>query len=189
MKQLYTPVLLFVFLFAACSGKQTNLSFELNEGDFFGFLGPNGAGKTTLIRLITGIQQPNKGSIRINGEHIDPRKFGGIGYIPEERGLNPNRTAEENLSYFGRLRGMDKRDVNEQIELLFEDFNFHEFAKNKVGELSKGNSQKVQFMSALVHNPDFLILDEPFNGFDPLNLELFFNRLVKLKEEGKCIIF
>jgi ABC-2 type transport system ATP-binding protein len=165
-----------------------NVDLTLKEGQIHGLLGPNGAGKTTLIRLITGIINPAKGSIKNDGRTFRPLETNIVGYLPEERGLNPERTAIENLKYFAALKGIKKNQAQNNIEELIKDFEFEKSKDKKIRSLSKGNAQKVQFMCTLVHNPEILILDEPFNGFDPLNLQVFFKRIRKLKNEGKTIL-
>lgn len=166
-----------------------NLSLEIPENEMFGFLGGNGAGKTTTFRMILGLLDQTSGEITWNGEKIDYDKSSLIGYLPEERGLYPKLKVREQIIYLARLRGMGKRDALKDLEAWLERFKVPEYIDKKVEELSKGNQQKIQFISAVIHKPKLLILDEPFSGLDPINVELLRKAVVDLKNEGTSIVF
>ncbi len=165
------------------------VSFNIEKGDIYGLLGPNGAGKTTAIRMLMGILEPDEGEIIWNGHsiHFADRMY--FGYLPEERGLYQKQKLKETLLYFGRLRGMSGKELNSEIDMWLERFNFSDSASRKIEELSKGNQQKVQFILALLHNPEFIILDEPFTGLDPLNQVLLKDIIQEKREEGVTFIF
>ncbi|MYL60391.1 ATP-binding cassette domain-containing protein, partial [Virgibacillus halodenitrificans] len=148
------------------------LSLEIPEKEMFGFLGGNGAGKTTTFRMILGLLDATEGEISWNGETINYNKSHLIGYLPEERGLYPKLTVKEQLIYLGKLRGMHKNDVLTGLKGWLDRFQVPEYLNKKVEELSKGNQQKIQFISAVLHEPKLLILDEPFSGLDPINVEM-----------------
>ena len=166
-----------------------NISFEVERGDIYGFLGPNGAGKTTTIRMIMGIIHPDKGSINLDGEDINALGRQNLGYLPEDRGLYQKQKLEEILNYFGLLRGLEKSDAGNRSKMWLERFDLGDQGKRKVEELSKGNQQKVQFILSLLHDPDLIILDEPFTGLDPLNQLLLKEIIQEKQDEGKTIIF
>ncbi|WP_062049901.1 ABC transporter ATP-binding protein [Bacillus sp. JCM 19034] len=166
-----------------------NLSLEIPEKQIFGFLGANGAGKTTTFRMILGLIDQTGGSISWNGETIDYSKSNEIGYLPEERGLYPKLKVRDQIVYLGRLRGMKKNDIIKELESWLERFKVPDYIDKKVEELSKGNQQKIQFISAVIHKPKLLILDEPFSGLDPVNVELLKEAVVDLKEKGTTILF
>ena len=149
-----------------------DVSFEVPKGSVFGLLGPNGAGKTSLIRIITNITQADKGSIMLNGVNTKDLQRGTIGYMPEERGLYKKMKISEQLEYFAALRGLTKKEGKERIGYWLDKMNISDWAYKKVEELSKGMQQKIQFIATVMHNPSFLILDEPFSGLDPVNTEL-----------------
>lgn len=165
------------------------VSLNIERGKIFGLLGPNGAGKTTLIRMITRILIPDSGIILFNGETHNDSNTEKIGYMPEERGLYKNMKVFEQLIYLGKLKGLKNTDAishaNEWLK-LFEIENWHD---KKIEELSKGMSQKIQFIATVLHNPDLLILDEPFSGLDPINSQLIEEEMIRLKNAGKSIIF
>lgn len=165
------------------------LSLEIPEKQIFGFLGANGAGKTTTFRMILGLIDSSEGSISWNDEHIDYSKSHLIGYLPEERGLYPKLTVKDQLIYLGRLRGMNKADIINEMDTWLERFHVPEYRTKKIEELSKGNQQKIQFISAVIHKPKLLILDEPFSGLDPVNVEQLKKAVVDLKEAGTSIVF
>ncbi|SES98399.1 ABC-2 type transport system ATP-binding protein [Salinibacillus kushneri] len=165
------------------------LSLEIPESQIFGFLGANGAGKTTTFRMILGLLQQTDGSIKWDEEPIHYNKSHLIGYLPEERGLYPKQKVENQLVYLGRLRGMDKSEALEQLDYWLERFKVPEYKGKKVEELSKGNQQKIQFISAVIHKPKLLILDEPFSGLDPVNVEMLKKAVFDLKEQGTSIVF
>jgi ABC-2 type transport system ATP-binding protein len=166
-----------------------DVTLTIPEGNLFGFLGANGAGKTTTFRMIIGLLEPTEGTITWNGEKIDYSKSHLIGYLPEERGLYPKLKVKEQLIYLGRLRGMDKTTIIKEMKAWLERFNVPEYADKRVEELSKGNQQKIQFIAAVLHKPKLLILDEPFSGLDPVNVELLKEAVVDLKNSGTTIVF
>ena len=165
-----------------------NVSLEIPEGKIFGLLGPNGAGKTTLIRIITRITAPDSGEVFIDGRPSKNEDVYNIGYLPEERGLYKKMKVGEQAMYLAQLRGLSKKDAHEQLMIWFQRFDIMGWYNRKVEELSKGMQQKVQFISTVIHNPDLLIFDEPFSGFDPVNAEIVKNEMLRLKDEGKTII-
>lgn len=164
------------------------VSFTVQPGRIFGFLGPNGAGKTTAIRMVMDILKPDSGRVLYSGEAIKPAASA-FGYLPEERGLYQKIPVKELLSYFASLRGMHTGDASKVIDMYLERFDLTARQNTKVGELSKGNQQKVQFINAIVHDPDYLILDEPFSGLDPVNQLILKEILDEFKDHGKHIIF
>ncbi|WP_182200866.1 ABC transporter ATP-binding protein [Paraliobacillus salinarum] len=166
-----------------------NLSIEIPEKQIFGFLGANGAGKTTTFRMILGLIDATDGKISWNGETIDYSKSDQIGYLPEERGLYPKLKVSEQIVYLGRLRGMKKNDILAELKIWLERFKVPEYLDKKIEELSKGNQQKIQFISAVIHKPKLLILDEPFSGLDPVNVEMLKDAVKDLKESGTSIVF
>ena len=165
-----------------------DLSLSIGQGRIFGLLGPNGAGKTTLIRLLTCINTPDSGTIRFLGHELTPADVSNIGYLPEERGLYKKMKVSEQAVYMARLRGMSKRDATESLQHWFHKLGIESWWNRRVEDLSKGMQQKVQFIVTVVHNPDFLIFDEPFSGFDPINAEQLKSEILELKEKGATII-
>ncbi|ALC80604.1 MULTISPECIES: ABC transporter ATP-binding protein [Bacillus] len=173
-------------------GKHTavdHLELDIPEQEMFGLLGANGAGKTTTFRMILGLLQPTEGKITWKDKPIDYSVSHSIGYLPEERGLYPKLKVKEQLVYLGRLKGMNKKEAEMELSRWLERFNIVEYADKKVEELSKGNQQKIQFITSILHKPKLLILDEPFSGLDPVNVELLKDAVTSLKEEGTSIIF
>lgn len=166
-----------------------NLQLEIPEKGLFGFLGGNGAGKTTTFRMILGLLDPTSGEITWNGQKIDYGKSHLIGYLPEERGLYPKLKVKDQLVYLGRLRGMRKSDIEAEMEYWLDRFEIPHYANKKVEELSKGNQQKIQFISAVIHRPSLLILDEPFSGLDPINVEMLKEAVIDLADDGTTIVF
>ena len=166
-----------------------NMSFKVEKGDVYGFLGPNGAGKTTTIRMIMGIIHPDNGSINLNGNDINALGRQNLGYLPEDRGLYQKQRIEEILHYFGSLRGLQKLDAKKKSSTWLDRFGLLDQGGRKVEELSKGNQQKIQFILSLLHDPDLIILDEPFTGLDPLNQILLKEIIQEKQDEGKTIIF
>ncbi len=164
------------------------VSIRVPQGAVFGLLGPNGAGKTTLIRIITRITAPDSGEVLFNGSALSREDIYKIGYLPEERGLYKKMKVGEQAMYLARLKGMSRDDAHREIVKWFNKFEIMGWYNRKVEELSKGMQQKVQFISTIIHNPDLLIFDEPFSGFDPVNAELIKQEMLKLKAEGKTII-
>tara|TARA_B110000003_G_scaffold254260_1_gene270130 strand:+ start:1021 stop:1908 length:888 start_codon:yes stop_codon:yes gene_type:complete len=167
----------------------TRVSLKIAEGDIYGFLGPNGAGKTSTIRMIMGIIKPDHGSILLNGKDMNSRDRARIGYLPEDRGLYQKQRLLETICYFGMLKGLDKSEAYENTKSWLNRFSLKNQENRRIEELSKGNQQKVQFIIALLNNPDLLILDEPFTGLDPIN-QLLLKEIIQEKSyEGKTIIF
>ena len=164
-----------------------NVSLEIPEGSVFGLLGPNGAGKTSLIRIITQITAPDSGRIRFLGNDLHLQHVREMGYLPEERGLYKKMEVGEQALYLAMLKGMSRADAMKRLKYWFEKFEIQAWWKKKIEELSKGMQQKVQFIVTILHEPKFLILDEPFTGFDPINAELIKNELLALKEKGTTI--
>ena len=165
-----------------------DVSLSLQEGEIFGLLGPNGAGKTTLIRIINRIIEPEKGEVRYKGELMKRKHLAEIGYLPEERGLYKTMTVYDHAIFLGRLRGMSKDEVNKSLTSWLDKFEITSWKNKRIEELSKGMAQKVQFICAVLHEPSLLILDEPFSGFDPVNVELIQNELKAMKKAGKTIM-
>ena len=166
-----------------------NISLKVQKGDVYGFLGPNGAGKTTSIRMIMGIIKPDNGSIKLNDRDINTINRKKLGYLPEDRGLYQKQNLSEILYYFGCLKGLDKKDSMNRANLWLERFYLDDQKGRKIEELSKGNQQKIQFIIALLHDPQVIILDEPFTGLDPVNQILLKEVIKEKQEEGKTIIF
>ena len=166
-----------------------NISFNIKKGEIFGLLGLNGAGKTTTFRMLIGLLEPDSGSISLNGKEINYDITDRIGFLTEERSLLVKMTVLEQALYYGILKGMTKEKVIEKLDYLLEKFNISEYKNKKIKELSKGNQQKIQFICAIINDPDLLILDEPFSGLDPINVELFKKIIIELSEKGSMIIF
>jgi len=166
-----------------------NLSFDVKAGRVFGFLGPNGAGKTTTIRMIVGITIPDEGTIKLFDRAISNESQNRIGYLPEERGLYKKMKIVDQLRYFAALKNVSQSDADKRIDFWLERMNLAEWKAKKTTDLSKGMSQKIQFISTVLHNPDLLILDEPFSGLDPVNVEFLIEVVAELKAQGKTIIF
>lgn len=165
------------------------LSFTVGPGSLFGFLGPNGAGKTTTMRVVLGILQADEGQVLWNGKPVSTWGKGFFGYLPEERGLYPKMRVFEHLEFLGRINGLDKTRARQQTEHWLERFKLGTLRDKRVEELSKGNQQKVQAIGTLLHDPQLLILDEPFAGLDPVNTALLKEVLLELNAAGKTIIF
>ena len=166
-----------------------DLSFEVKEGEIFGLLGVNGAGKTTTFRMIMGLMPQTKGSITLNGKNIDYDVTDEIGFLTEERSLLLKLTVKEQCIYYGVLKGMTEDEVIKRLEELLEKFGISEYMNKKIKELSKGNQQKIQFITAIINKPKLLILDEPFSGLDPFNVELFKKEITEMAKNGSMIIF
>jgi len=165
-----------------------DLSFEVRKGTVFGLLGRNGAGKSTTIKQILGLLDTTSGEIEWNGKTLDPDELS-IGYLPEERGLYTKRGVQEQLMYFGALEGMSKADADAAIDKWLTRLEIMEYKNKKVAELSKGNQQKIQLIAALLHDPELIILDEPFTGLDPVNAQIFIDVIKEEAARGKTIIF
>lgn len=166
-----------------------DLSFSVKPGEIFGLLGVNGAGKTTTFRMIMGLLDPTEGSITLDGKPIDYSVTDKIGFLTEERSLLTKMTVLEQVIYYGTLKGMTKEDIVNRLDELLKKFNISEYKNKKIKELSKGNQQKIQFITAIINNPKLLILDEPFSGLDPFNVELFKEEIIRMANEGSMIIF
>jgi len=165
------------------------LSFEVRGGAIFGLLGPNAAGKTTTIRIIVGIFGPDSGEIRVLGEEINPRLQQRLGYMPEERGLYKKMKVGEQLLFFAQLKGVDTSEANRRIDQWLNRMELSAWKDKKSIELSKGMQQKVQFIATVLHEPEVLILDEPFSGLDPVSVSLLKDVILDLKKQGKAVIF
>lgn len=166
-----------------------NLSFEVKEGEIFGLLGANGAGKTTTFRMIMNLLEPSSGKITLNGKKIDYNITDEIGFLTEERSLLLKLTVKELMIYYGSLKSMKKDEILSELKKWLKRFNIEEYENKKIKELSKGNKQKIQFISSIIHKPKLLILDEPFSGLDPINVDMFIDVINELKENGTIIIF
>jgi ABC-2 type transport system ATP-binding protein len=167
-----------------------DISLTIEQGQIFGLLGPNGAGKTTLIRMITGIFYPDSGEIIFDGQKFDPVKdIGRIGYMPEERGLYKKMKIGEQTMYLAQLKGLKKAEASKRIDEWFAKFDMQSWYNKKVEDLSKGMSQKLQFVTTVLHEPKLIILDEPFSGLDPVNTNLIKDEIFNLAKKGATIIF
>jgi len=166
-----------------------DLSLAVRAGRVFGLLGPNGAGKTTTIRMIVNITAPDSGTIELFDQQITPELQDRIGYLPEERGLYRKMRVADQLSFFAELKNVDRRTVGPKIDQWLSRLKLSEWKRKKAIELSKGMQQKVQFITAVLHEPDLVILDEPFSGLDPVNVELLKEVVLDLKRSGKTVIF
>jgi ABC-2 type transport system ATP-binding protein len=167
-----------------------DISLTIEKGQIFGLLGPNGAGKTTLIRMITGIFYPDEGEILFDGKKFDPvSDIAHIGYMPEERGLYKKMKIGEQTLYLAQLKGLNKTEATEKIKEWFERFDMNSWWNKKVEDLSKGMSQKLQFVTTVLHNPKLIILDEPFSGLDPVNTNLIKDEIYNLAKRGATVIF
>ncbi|MBE6149246.1 MAG: ATP-binding cassette domain-containing protein [Firmicutes bacterium] len=166
-----------------------NLSFTVKPGEIFGLLGVNGAGKTTTFRMIMGLLDMTEGSITLDGDKIDYNVTDKIGFLTEERSLLTKLTVREQAIYYGTLKGMKQEQIIEKLKYLLKKFEIEEYLDKKIKELSKGNQQKVQFITAIINDPKLLILDEPFSGLDPFNVELFKKEIVEMASRGSMIIF
>ena len=167
-----------------------NISLTIEKGQIFGLLGPNGAGKTTLIRMITGIFYPDQGEIIFDGKPFDPiNDIAYIGYMPEERGLYKKMKIGEQALYLAQLKGLSKAEATAKIKEWFNRFDMQSWWNKKVEDLSKGMSQKLQFVTTVLHHPKLIILDEPFSGLDPVNANLIKDEIFNLAKKGSTIIF
>lgn len=166
-----------------------DLSFEVKEGEIFGLLGVNGAGKTTTFRMIMGLLDKTEGNITLNGKKIDYSVSDEIGFLTEERSLLPSKTVLEQAIFYGVLKGLTEKEVEKRLDKYLEEFGITDYKNKKIKELSKGNQQKIQFIISIIHEPKLLILDEPFSGLDPINVEMFKKEILRLKKKGTIIIF
>lgn len=166
-----------------------NLSFEVKPGEIFGLLGVNGAGKTTTFRMIIGLLDSTSGNITLDGKKIDYNVTDQIGFLTEERSLLTKLTVKEQAIYYGNLKSMKDVDIINRLDYLLNKFGISEYKNKKIKELSKGNQQKIQFIMAILNKPKLLILDEPFSGLDPFNVELFKEEIIEMSKNGSMIIF
>ena len=166
-----------------------DLSFEVKEGEIFGLLGVNGAGKTTTFRMIMGLLDKTEGNITLNGKKIDYSVSDEIGFLTEERSLLPSKTVLEQAIFYGVLKGLTEKEIEKRLDKYLEEFGITDYKNKKIKELSKGNQQKIQFIISIIHEPKLLILDEPFSGLDPINVEMFKKEILRLKKKGTMIIF
>ncbi len=165
------------------------VSIQVNEGKIYGLLGPNGAGKSTLIRIINRITMADSGSVLFDGRPMQDSDVRNIGYLPEERGLYKKMKVAEQAIYLAQLKGLSRNDARQRLRYWFDKFDIRSWADKKLEELSKGMQQKVQFIITVMHEPRFLILDEPFSGFDPVNAQLIRSEILELKKQGATIMF
>ncbi|WP_347723033.1 ABC transporter ATP-binding protein [Lysinibacillus capsici] len=166
-----------------------DLNFSIEKGEIFGLIGQNGAGKTTTFRMILDLQETTAGTITWDGQPVNAINRDVLGYLPEERGIFPTMKVEEQLYFFGELRGMKRAELKKEIDFWIQRFELEEKRKDKAETLSKGNQQKVQLIASFIHKPAFLILDEPFSGLDPVNKDLLKDAILLLKEQGTTILF
>lgn len=166
-----------------------SLTFTIEKGEIFGLIGQNGAGKTTTFRMILDLQETTEGTIMWNGMPINSINRDLLGYLPEERGIFPSISVEEQLYFFGELRGKKRKDLKKEVDYWINRFELEDKRKAKAETLSKGNKQKVQLIASFIHEPEFLILDEPFSGLDPVNMDLLKNAILDLKAKGTTILF
>lgn len=165
-----------------------DVSLHVNRGSIFGLLGPNGAGKTSLIRIINQITAPDSGEIYFDGERLSPKHIERIGYLPEERGLYKKMEIGEQMLYLAQLKGLSKQVATERIRYWFKKMEMQSWWDKKIEDLSKGMQQKVQFVATVVHEPDLIILDEPFSGFDPVNVNIIKEEILALSKKGATIM-
>ena len=165
-----------------------NVSAQIPRGQITGLLGPNGAGKTTLIRIINQMIIPNSGYLKYDGRLLNHSHLRLMGYLPEERGLYKSMSVQDQLFFLCRLRGMSRLESSKQINFWLKRFDIEDWKGQKIDALSKGMAQKVQFIAAIVHDPEFIIMDEPLSGFDPINVDLIMSELIELKNQGKTIL-
>lgn len=166
----------------------SDISFTIQSGEIVGLLGPNGAGKTTLMRIINRIIEPDSGFVRLNGKLMTDNDLKTIGYLPEERGLYQTMTVQNQMMFIGRLRGLSKKDTQKKIDFWLHRFAIQDWKKKRIEELSKGMAQKIQFICSVLHEPQLLILDEPFSGFDPINIELIRKEIEEMRSQGRTIL-
>ncbi len=166
-----------------------DVSLEVQSGQVFGLLGPNGAGKTSLIRIINQITAPDSGEVFFNGEKLNQSHIERIGYLPEERGLYKKMEIGEQMIYLARLKGLSRDEAQKRLKFWFDKLGMETWWKKKIEELSKGMQQKAQFVATVLHEPDLIILDEPFSGFDPVNAEVIKDEILELNKKGATILF
>ena len=166
-----------------------NLSFTVKDGEIFGLLGENGAGKTTTFRIIMGLIEANEGTVLLDGKRIDYNETDKIGFVTEERSLLTKLTVLEQIKFYGVLKGLDENKIEKELDKWLEHFAIKSYKNRKIKELSKGNQQKIQFISAVINHPKLLILDEPFTGLDPINVKMMKDAIYELQKDGCSIIF
>ncbi len=166
-----------------------NVSFKVENGKVLGIVGRNGAGKSTIFRMILGLIEPNSGEILFDGKKIDSKTLDSFGFLPEEGSLLPQHTILDICEYYASLKLLPKEVTLERLKSMLKEFHIESYLNMKAKALSKGNRQKIQFIISILHNPDFIILDEPFSGLDPVSVEELEKQILKLKEQGKTIIF
>lgn len=167
----------------------SGVSLEVERGQIFGLLGPNGAGKTSLIRIVNQITAPDSGEVFFNGEKLNQSHINRIGYLPEERGLYKKMEIGEQMIYLARLKGLSRDEAIKRLKFWFAKLGIEEWWNKKIEELSKGMQQKAQFVATVLHEPDLIILDEPFSGFDPVNAEVIKDEILELNKKGATILF
>ncbi len=166
-----------------------DLSFEVSEGEIFGLLGVNGAGKTTTFRMIVGLLEPDDGTITLNNKNIDYDITDDIGFLTEERSLFIKMSALEQILFYGNLKGLDNKEIEKRLDYWLDKLKITEYKNEKIKNLSKGNQQKIQFIAAVINEPKLLILDEPFTGLDPFNVEILMQALREMAKKGTIVIF
>ena len=166
-----------------------DISIKVPKQSIYGLLGPNGAGKTTLIRILNQITMPDSGQVLLDGKPLSPKDIANIGYLPEERGLYKKMKVGEQAIYLAQLKGMERREAEKRLRQWFMKFEIASWWDKKVEELSKGMQQKVQFIVTVIHEPKLLIFDEPFSGFDPINVNLLKNEILELRDKSATILF
>ena len=166
-----------------------DLSFEVNEGEIFGLLGVNGAGKTTTFRMIVGLLEPDDGTITLNNKNIDYDITDDIGFLTEERSLFIKMSVLEQILFYGNLKGLDNKEIEKRLDYWLDKLKITEYKNEKIKNLSKGNQQKIQFIAAVINGPKLLILDEPFTGLDPFNVEILMQALREMAKKGTIVIF
>lgn len=166
-----------------------DVSLEVESGQIFGLLGPNGAGKTSLIRIVNQITAPDSGEVYFDGQKLNQSHIERIGYLPEERGLYKKMEIGEQMIYLARLKGLSRDEANKRLKYWFKKLDMESWWKKKIEELSKGMQQKAQFVATVLHEPDLIILDEPFSGFDPVNAEVIKDEILELNRKGATILF
>ncbi|MDB5152281.1 MAG: ATP-binding cassette protein [Mucilaginibacter sp.] len=167
----------------------SDISIEVESGQIFGLLGPNGAGKTSLIRIVNQITAPDSGEIYFDGERLNQSHINRIGYLPEERGLYKKMEIGEQMIYLARLKGLSRDEAQKKLKFWFDKLGMETWWKKKIEELSKGMQQKAQFVATVLHEPELIILDEPFSGFDPVNAEIIKDEILELNRKGATILF
>ena len=166
-----------------------DLSFEVKEGEIFGLLGVNGAGKTTTFRMIVGLLEPDEGTIKLNDKPIDYDITDDIGFLTEERSLFVKMSVLEQILFYGNLKGLDNKEIEKRLDYWLERLKITEYKNEKIKNLSKGNQQKIQFIASVINEPKLLVLDEPFTGLDPFNVDILMTALREMAKKGTMVIF